>query len=72
MEFLVNSGAAIMISKTFPLENALYQFFYSPWRRELMEIAVSNIGKPDSTQHLYEFIKKEVYKEEVFQEGVLI
>ena len=63
MEFLVNSGAAMMISRTFPLENALYQFFEAPWRSELMVKAVENIGKPDSTQRLYDFIKSKVYGE---------
>ncbi len=64
MEFLVNSGAAMMISKTFTVENALYQFFESPWRRKTMEEAVANVGKPDSTNRLYEFISKTIYKKE--------
>lgn len=68
MEFLVNSGAAMMISKTFPLESALYQFFEYPWRREIMEKAVSEIGKPDSTQRLYGFIREKVYN---FESSVL-
>ena len=64
MEFLVNSGAAMAISKTFPIENALYQFFECSWRRRLMEEAVANIGKPDSTEHLYEFIRENILERE--------
>ena len=64
MEFLVNSGAAMMITKTFTVENALYQFFESPWRRKNMEEAVANVGKPDSTGRLYEFINKTICKKE--------
>ena len=64
MEFLVNSGAAMVISKTFPIENALYQFFECSWRRRLMEEAVANIGKPDSTEHLYEFICENITERE--------
>ncbi|MBP3360121.1 MAG: glycosyltransferase [Clostridia bacterium] len=68
MEFLVNSGVAMMISKTFPLESALYQFFEYSWRREIMERAVSEIGKPDSTHRLYDFICEKVYR---LNKGVL-
>ena len=64
MEFLVNSGSAMMITKTFTVENALYQFFESPWRRKTMEEAVANVGKPDSTQRLYDFINKTICRKE--------
>ncbi len=56
MEFLVNSGAGIMITKTFPLDEALYQIMNTPWRMELMKESVSHLGKPDSTKKLCEFI----------------
>lgn len=56
IEFLTNSGAALNITETFPLHNALYQFFDSPWRKELLDTAVSNLGKPNSVEDIYEFI----------------
>ncbi len=65
MEFLVNSGAAMITSKTFPVETALYQFFEYPWKRKLMEDAASKLGKPHSTKNLYEFINNKVYNPEV-------
>lgn len=60
MEFLVNSGVAMNVSKVFPLESALYQFFECPWRRALMEEAARNIGKPNSTENLYKFVEENV------------
>ena len=70
MEFLVNTGAAMMITKTFPLESALTQFFEYGWRRKIMEDAVEHTGKPDSTETLYEFIEKNIYEKK--EEGVLV
>lgn len=63
VEFLVNSGAALCITKTFPLHNALYQFFDSSWRKEHMMTAVSRIGKPDSAENLYKVIENLITKE---------
>ena len=57
IEFLTNAGAALNITETFPLYNALFQFFDSPWRKELLDTAVSNLGKPNSVENIYEFIK---------------
>lgn len=56
VEFLVNSGAAINVTETFPLESALFQYFDSGWRAELMMQAVGYISKPNAAEDLYEFI----------------
>ena len=56
MEFLVNNGAAIMITKTFGLDEALYEIFNNPWRLKLLEESVEHLGKPDSTKNLCDFI----------------
>lgn len=69
MEFLVNSGAAIMVTKGFPLEQALHQIFGNSWRIELMKQAIAKLGKPDAAQKLYEFINQKVYNKQ--PEGVL-
>ena len=57
MEFLVNSGAAIMATNTFPVDEALYELMNNPWRLELLQKSVEHIGKPDSTKNLCEYIK---------------
>lgn len=58
MEFLVNAGAVIMVTKTFPIDEALNLVINNPWRMELMKESISRLGKPDSTKNLCEFIMK--------------
>lgn len=55
-EFLVNNGAAIMVTETFPLEEALFELLKSPCRLRLLEESVKYLGKPDSTRDVCEFI----------------
>lgn len=55
-EFLVNNGAAIMVTETFPLEEALFELLKSPCRLRLLEESVKYLGKPDSTKDVCEFI----------------
>lgn len=57
-EFLVNNGAAIMVTETFPLEEALFELLKSPCRIKLLEESVKYLGKPDSTKNVCEFIIK--------------
>lgn len=56
MEFLVNSGAAIMATNTFPVDEALYELMNNRWRLELLEQSVRHIGKPDSTEKFCNFV----------------
>lgn len=56
MEFLVNSGAAVMVTDTFGVDEALYQIVNNQWRLELLKMSVERIGKPDSTKKLCDFI----------------
>ena len=64
MEFLVNTGAAMITSKTFPVEAALYQFFEHDWRKQIMKEAAQKLAKPESTKNLYEFVMSHVYNKE--------
>ena len=57
-EFLVNNGAAIMVTDTFPLEEALYELMANPAREELFEKSVEFLAKPDATRDLCEFVIK--------------
>jgi len=67
MEFLVNNGAAVMVSETFPLDEALYEILKYPWRMELLKESVKHLGKPDSTVRVAEFIEEKLrIKDEVF------
>lgn len=57
-EFLVNNGAAIMVTDTFSLDEALFELLKSPWRLELLKKSVEQLAKPDSTRDVCEFIIK--------------
>ncbi|MBR4172805.1 MAG: galactosyldiacylglycerol synthase [Clostridia bacterium] len=55
-EFLVNNGAAIMVTKTFGLDEALFELLNNPWRLNLLKESVTHLGKPNSTKDLCEFL----------------
>lgn len=57
IEFLVNAGAALCITKTFSLSSALYQFLDCSWRKHNMIDAITHLGKPNSAENLYNFIE---------------
>lgn len=57
-DFLVNNGAAVMVTDTFQLEEALYEMLKSPVRMELMQKSVEYLGKPESTKDICDFIMK--------------
>ena len=63
-EFLVNTGAAIMVTKTFSISEALFQILNCPWRLETLKQSVKNLGKPNSTKDLCEFVINLVKKDE--------
>lgn len=58
MHFLVNNGAAVMVTDTFPIDEALYQLLKYPWRLGLLAESVKYLGKPDSTERLGDFIEE--------------
>lgn len=56
VEFLLNAGAAVKISKTFPLEEAVYQLFSNEKRLEALNSAIRVLQKPNSTMDLVNYI----------------
>ncbi len=56
VEFLLNAGAAIKVSKTFPMDDALNHLFLNEKRREALRECISLLRKPDSTKELTAFI----------------
>ncbi len=56
VEFLLNAGAAVKISKTFPIDDALQQLFLSEKRRQILTDSIQLLGKPNSTKDLVAFI----------------
>ncbi|MBE5039762.1 MGDG synthase family glycosyltransferase [Ructibacterium gallinarum] len=71
VEFLLNTGAAIKISKTFPIDDALYYLFVSDERRMVLERSIQSLRKPDSTKVLAEFITALLEKGEKRKKRVL-
>lgn len=55
VEFLLNNGAAMMLSKTFPVDEALYQLFQNNVRLRNMCEVVAALGKPNATRDFVEF-----------------
>ncbi|MBQ3038575.1 MAG: galactosyldiacylglycerol synthase [Clostridia bacterium] len=62
LEFLVNSGVAMMSTQTFPVDEALYELMNNKWRMDLIKESVEHIGKPDSTKKLCEFVLEKCQK----------
>ncbi len=56
MEFLVNNGAAVMVTDTFPLDEAVACLVNNDWRIEMLREGVSHLGKPNSTRQLGDFM----------------
>lgn len=58
LEFLLNNGCAMAVTKTTPLEEVIYQFFYYTDRDENMKRSISLLRRPNSTKDLCDFIVK--------------
>lgn len=57
VEFLLNNGAALKVSKTFPVDDAVYQLLSNTERQKTLKETVSFFGKPNSTRDFVEFIQ---------------
>ena len=56
VEFLLNNGAALKVSKTFSVDDAVYQLFSNTERLKTLKETVAFLGKPDSTKDFVEFV----------------
>lgn len=56
VEFMLNNGLAMNVTKTFPVDEALYQMLTYPGKLESMISSIRLIGKPNSTNDLSDFI----------------
>lgn len=56
VEFLLNNGIASIVTKTFPLEEALYHMFMNPVRRKTIRETIAAIGHPDAAEKLVDFV----------------
>lgn len=58
VEFMLNNGLAINVTKTFPIDEALYQIFIYPEKLKNMMANIHIVGKPNATNDLTDFIMK--------------
>ena len=56
VDFLVNNGMAALITKHFPIDEAVYELFCNPVRLETVRRTMSEIAHPDATERLAEFV----------------
>ncbi len=55
-EFLVNNGAALRVTKTVPLDEAVYQVLANTWRRNQADSMIGYLGRPNAASDFAEFI----------------
>ena len=67
-EFLLNNGVAMQVTKTCPLDEVIFQFFFFPEKIENMKRNISLLRRPNSARDVCEFILNE-YKNK--QKGCL-
>lgn len=56
LNFLVNSGAAVMVNENYRISDALNLMFGCKWRMKLMEESAQKLGKPNAACDLYDFV----------------
>ncbi len=56
IEFLLNNGAAMKVSSTFPVDEAVYNMFTNTTRRRNIEENILVLGRPNSTRDFLDFI----------------
>ena len=56
LEFLLNFGCCMKISKTSPVDEVIAQLFMNPKKQELMLESIRLLKKPDACKKLYEHI----------------
>ncbi|HML36463.1 MAG TPA: glycosyltransferase [Bacillota bacterium] len=61
-EFFLNNGLALYVTKSFPLDEAIYALFLHPERVPFLRSAIDLYAKQNSTKNLCEFLT-EKYKE---------
>jgi processive 1,2-diacylglycerol beta-glucosyltransferase len=56
VEFMLNNGLALNVTKTFPVDEAFYQLLIYPEKLKNMTANIKLVGKPNATRDLCNFI----------------
>lgn len=62
VEFLLNNGMAMLVTKTFPLDEVLYYLLNNPVRVQTMQDTIRALGHPDASERLVEYVMDLVRK----------
>ncbi|HIV67464.1 MAG TPA: glycosyltransferase [Candidatus Butyricicoccus stercorigallinarum] len=56
LEFLLNNGMALVVSKTAPLDDVLYHLFHNPTRLYTLRESIRAVGHPDASERLVDYV----------------
>lgn len=56
VEFMLNMGAAVFVTKTWPIDEALFQMLHSDERIQRLKEMMKLVAKPDATDKLCDFV----------------
>ena len=56
VEFLVNNGMAALVTKHFPIDEAVYELFANPTRLQTVRQTMKAVAHPDATERLADFV----------------
>lgn len=56
VDFLVNNGMAALITKHYPIDEAVYELFCNPTRLQTIRETMHAVAHPDATERLADFI----------------
>ena len=56
VDFLVNNGMAALITRHFPVDEAVYELFTNPVRLETVRHTMKAVAHPDATERLADFV----------------
>lgn len=65
LEFFLNNGVSMAVSKTFPVDEAVYQMLTNQWKFENAPNGAKYIGKPNAATDLYEKVMEFINSKEV-------
>ncbi len=60
VEFLLNNGMALAVTKTFPVDEAVYNLFKNPGRIDQIREVMAMTAHPDATEQLVDFVLKNI------------
>ena len=56
IEFLLNNGIAMAVTKTFPVDEAVYNLFLNPGRLDKIKEVMAMVAHPDATERLVDCV----------------